>query len=157
MRNRKQTLETTQFHLPDISRNGTLELRSEPGRKPSFCVRFRIYCPETGANRQRRLNIGDDPELHDLVRTAIMTRVRNQIRAKAAKNEAAKQRKQAQAAEDAFMDTILTTSRRKRQMWRRAFRNSHLSGEPLAISLYKECARAPAPKRPGRPLKSRLW
>lgn len=156
MRNREKALQVVHAHYSDIERTGTLELRTERGRVPSFCVRFRVICPETGTTKQRRLTIGDDPELHNLVRTAILTRVRNQIRANAAKAEAAKQRKQARSEEVAFMADY-SASRRQTRIIRRAYRNSVSSGKPFPIALYIEFASLPLRKRPGRPLANRLW
>ena len=156
MRDRENTLRLVRHHLADIGRTGTLELRTERGRTPSYCVRFRYLCPATGTVRQHRLAIGDDPELHDVVRSAIMDRVRQRWRTKAEKAEAAQRRKKAQAAEAAFMADY-PVSRRQRRFVRRAYRVSLATGQHFAVALCLISASPTRPKRPGRPLKSRLW
>ena len=156
MRDREHTRGVVRDHLADISRTGTLELRSERGRRPAYCVRFRYPSPDTGAMRQRRLAIGDDPVLHDLVRTAISERVRGHLQAKAAKAEAAERRKQARAEEAKFM-TFFPGSRSYRRQVRQAYRRSIESGTQFILELYRILMSLPRPRRPGRPLKSRLW
>ena len=156
MRDREHTLSVVRIHLPDIARNGTLELRYERGRKPSYSVRFRAQCPDTGVTRQHRVNIGDDPELHDVVRTVIVARVRQHMQAKAAKTEAARQRAKARADELAFI-AGLPGSRRKQRTIRRAYRDSLASGEDITIEMMRIISTRPRRKRPGRPLASRLW
>mgnify|MGYP003619631873 FL=1 len=103
MRDHEHALGVVRHHLDDIARTGTLEIRTERGRVPAYCVRFRYHCPITGTTRQRRLTIGDYSELHDLVRTAISERVRGRLQAKAAEDEEAKRRKNAREAEREFM------------------------------------------------------
>ena len=156
MRDREQTLSVVRLHLADIARSGTLELRSERGRTSSYCVRFRVRCPETGATHQRRLDIGDDPELHDVVRSAIFTRVRQRQLIKMAKAEAARQRAKARADEATFM-ADQTGSRRHCRTVRRAYRDSLATGEDITISMARLLVQRPRRKRPGRPIKSRLW
>ena len=156
MRDREHILGVVRDHLADISRTGTLELRSERGRRPAYCVRFRYRCPATGATRQHRLSIGDDPMLHDLVRSAITERLRGRLRAKAAKAEAAERRKQARAEEAKFM-TFFPGSRSYRRQVRRAYRRSLASGQGFIIEMYKLLVSLPRRKRPGRPQRSRLW
>lgn len=156
MRDRNATLGLVRDHLADIRRTGTLELRSERGRRPAYCVRFRYRRPDTGGMRQRRLVIGDDPVLHDLVRSAITARVRGRLQAKAAKAEAVKRRKQAREAEREFM-TSFPGSRSYRRQVRRAYRRSLVSGEHFIVEMYHLLASLPRRKRPGRPLSSRLW
>ena len=156
MRDREHTLGVVRDHLADISRTGTLELRSERGRRPAYCVRFRYPSPDTGAMRQRRLAIGDDRELHDIVRTAISERVRGHLQAKAAKAEAAKRRKQAREAESEFMVNF-PGSRSYRRQVRQAYRRSLVSGEHFIVEFAWLLARLTRPRRPGRPIKSRLW
>ena len=156
MRDRDKALRTIRLHLPDIAKNGTLGLRWERGRKPSYCLRFYVRCPETGALRQRRIDIADDPELHDLVRTTIVMRVRKRKLAKAAKTEAAKQRKNAKTAEAAFMADH-PGSRRYRRDIRRAYRESLATGQDFFIAMLNVLANRPPRKRPGRPFNSRLW
>jgi len=156
MRDREQTLQIVRRHIADIGRTGTLELRSERGRSPAYCVRFRVKSSETGATRQYRLTIGDDAELHDIVRTAIVDRVRQQMRAKAAKVEAAKLRKNAGAAEREFV-TWYPGSRSYRRQVRQAYRRSLVSGQDFIFELFRLLVALPRRKRPGRPLKNRLW
>lgn len=156
MRDREHILGVVRNHLADIRRTGTLELRSERGRRPAYCVRFRYRCPATGATRQHRLSIGDDPMLHDLVRSAITERLRGRLRAKAAKAEAAERRKQARAEEAKFM-TFFPGSRSYRRQVRRAYRRSLASGQDFIIEMYDLLVSLPRRKRPGRPIKSRLW
>lgn len=156
MRERIHALGVVRDHLADIGRTGTLELRSERGRRPAYCVRFRYRCPATGATRQHRLSIGDDPMLHDLVRSAITERLRGRLRAKAAKAEAAERRKQARAEEAKFM-TFFPGSRSYRRQVRRAYRRSLASGQDFIIEMYKLLVSLPRRKRPGRPQRSRLW
>ena len=156
MRDRAHALSVVQHYLDDIGRTGTLELRSERGRRPAYCVRFRYRRPDTGGMRQRRLVIGDDPVLHDLIRGAITERVRGRLRAKAAKAEAAVRRKKAREAESEFM-TFFPGSRSYRRQVRRAYRRSLVSGQHFIVEFAWLLARLPRPKRPGRPLKSRLW
>ena len=156
MRERIHALGVVRDHLADIGRTGTLELRSERGRRPAYCVRFRYRCPATGATRQHRLSIGDDPMLHDLVRSAITERVRGRLQAKAAQAETAKRRKQAREAENEFMVNF-PGSRSYRRQVRQAYRRSLVSGEHFIVEFAWLLARLPRPRRPGRPLKSRLW
>ena len=156
MRDRNATLGLVRDHLTDIGRTGTLELRCERGRRPAYCVRFRYHCPITGATHQRRLSIGDDTELHDLVRTTIMARVRHRMQAKTAKAAAAKRRKQAREAESEFMVNF-PGSRSYRRQVRQAYRRSLVSGEHFIVEFAWLLARLPRPRRPGRPIKSRLW
>ena len=156
MRDREHILGVVRDHLADISRTGTLELRSERGRRPTYCVRFRVRHPETGVVSQRRLSIGDDTELHDLVRTTIMARVRHRMQSKTAKAEAAKRRKQAREAESEFMVNF-PGSRSYRRQVRQAYRRSLVSGEHFIVEFAWLLARLPRPRRPGRPIKSRLW
>ncbi len=156
MRDREHILGVVRDHLADIRRTGTLELRSERGRRPAYCVRFRYPSPDTGAMRQSRLTIGDDPVLHDLVRTAIMARVRHRMQSKTAKAEAAKRRKQAREAESEFMVNF-PGSRSYRRQVRQAYRRSLVSGEHFIVEFAWLLARLPRPRRPGRPIKSRLW
>ena len=156
MRDRNATLCTIRHQLADIGRTGTLELRCERGRTPSYSVRFRYRCLITGATRQRRLAIGDDPVLHDLVRSVITERVRGRLQAKAAKAEAAKRRKQAREAESEFMVNF-PGSRSYRRQVRQAYRRSLVSGEHFIVEMYNLLASLPRRKRPGRPIKSRLW
>ena len=156
MRERIHALGVVRDHLADIGRTGTLELRSERGRRPAYCVRFRYPSPDTGAMRQRRLAIGDDPVLHDLVRTAIMARVRHRMQSKTAKVEAADRRKQAREAESEFMVNF-PGSRSYRRQVRQAYRRSLVSGEHFIVEFAWLLARLPRPRRPGRPIKSRLW
>lgn len=156
MRDRNATLGLVRDHLADIGRTGTLELRSERGRRPAYCVRFRYHCPITGATHQRRLSIGDDCILHDIVRTAISERVRGRLQAKAAKAETAKRRKRGREAERKFM-TSFPGSRSYRRQVRRAYRRSLVSGEHFIVEFAWLLASLPRPRRPGRPLASRLW
>ena len=156
MRDREHTLGVVRDHLADISRTGTLELRSERGRRPAYCVRFRYPSPDTGAMRQRRLAIGDDPVLHNLVRTAIMARVRHRMQSKTAKVEAAERRNQVRESERKFM-TSFPGSRSYRRQVRQAYRRSLVSGEHFIVEFAWLLARLPRPRRPGRPIKSRLW
>ena len=156
MRDHEQALSVVRLHLPDIGRTGTLELRTERGRTSSYCVRFYVKCPETGVVRQRRLDIGDDQTLHDLVRPVIVARVRQRMQSKAAKAEAAKQRAKARADETAFLAEH-PGSRRYRQTIRRAYRDSVATGEDFLIAMLSILADRPPRKRSGRPLKSRLW
>ena len=156
MHDRKHVLGVVRHHLADIGRTGTLELRSERGRRPAYCVRFRYHSPITGTTRQRRLVIGDDRELHDLVRSAITERVRGRLQAKAAKAEAAVRRKKAREAENEFMVNF-PGSRNYRRQVRQAYRRSLVSGEHFIVEFAWLLARLPRPRRPGRPLKSRLW
>lgn len=156
MRDREHVLGVVRHHLADIGRTGTLELRSERGRRPAYCVRFRYHCPITGTTRQRRLVIGDDRELHDIVRTAIMARVRHRMQSKTAKAEAAERRKRAREAESEFMVNF-PGSRSYRRQVRQAYRRSLVSGEHFIVEFAWLLARLPRPRRPGRPLKSRLW
>lgn len=156
MRDREQALSVVRLHLADIGRTGTLELRTERGRKSSYCVRFRTRHPDTGATRQRRLDIGDDRELHDLVRTSIMARVRQRQQIKTARSQAAKLRRKARADELAFI-AGLPGSRRYRRTVRRAYRDSFATGEDITITMMRLIAQRPPRKHAGRPLKSRLW
>lgn len=156
MRDREHVLGVVRHHLDDIGRTGSLELRSERGRRPAYCIRFRYHCPITGTTRQRRLTIGDDSELHDLVRTAISERVRWRLQAKAAEDEAAKRRKNAREAEREFM-TWYPGSRSYRRQVRRAYKRSLTSGQDFIIEMYDLLVSLPRPRRPGRPLASRLW
>ena len=156
MRDREHTLGVVRDHLADISRTGTLELRSERGRRPTYCVRFRVRHPETGVVSQRRLSIGDDPVLNGLVRTAISERVRGHLQAKAAKAAAAERRKQAREAENEFMVNF-PGSRSYRRQVRQAYRRSLVSGQHFIVEMYDLLVSMPRRKRPGRPLKSRLW
>ena len=156
MRDREHILGVVRDHIADISRTGTLELRSERGRRPAYCVRFRYHSPITGTTRQRRLVIGDYRKLHDLVRSAITERIRGRLRARAAKAEASKRRKQAREAESEFMVNF-PGSRSYRRQVRQAYRRSLVSGEHFIVEFAWLLARLPRPRRPGRPLKSRLW
>ena len=156
MRDHEHTLSVVRHHLADIGRTGTLELRSERGRRPAYCIRFRVRHPETGVVRQRRLGIGDDPVLHDLVRTTIMARVRHRMQSKTAKAEAAERRKQEREAESEFMVNF-PGSRSYRRQVRQAYRRSLVSGEHFIVEFAWLLARLPRPRRPGRPLASRLW
>ena len=156
MRDREHVLGVVRHHLADIGRTGTLELRSERGRRPAYCVRFRYHSPITGTTRQRRLVSGDDRELHDIVRTAIMARVRHRMQSKTAKAEAAERRKRAREAESEFMVNF-PGSRSYRRQVRQAYRRSLVSGEHFIVEFAWLLARLPRPRRPGRPLKSRLW
>ena len=156
MRDREHVLGVVRHHLADIGRTGTLELRSERWRRPAYCVRFRYHSPITGTTRQRRLVIGDDRELHDIVRTAISERVRRHLQAKSAKAEAADRRKQAREAESEFMK-FFPGSRSYRRQVRQAYRRSLVSGEHFIVEMYNLLASLPRRKRPGRPIKSRLW
>ncbi len=67
--------EEVRRHIADIATTGTMELRTERGRTPSYCVRFRVNAPDGGPRRQRRITLGDDEEALRLVRTAISERV----------------------------------------------------------------------------------
>lgn len=156
MRDREHILGVVRDHLAYIRRTGTLELRSERGRRPAYCVRFRYHSPITGTTRQRRLVIGDDRKLHDLVRSAITERVLGRLQAKAAQAETAKRRKQAREAENEFMVNF-PGSRSYRRQVRQAYRRSLVSGEHFIVEFAWLLARLPRPRRPGRPLKSRLW
>lgn len=157
MRDREHALSVVRLHSDDIAKNGNLELRYERGRTPSYCLRFYVKCPETGAVRQRRLSIGDDTELHDIVRPAIVARVRQRMLTKAARSEAAKQREKARTAEAEFMAEH-PGSRRYRQTIRRAYRDSVATGEDFLVAMLSILADRPPRKRPGRPVKnSRLW
>lgn len=156
MRERIHALSVVRDHLADIGKTGTLELRTEAGRTPGYCLRFRYRGPITGTVQQRRLAIGDDHELHDLVRTAISERVRGRLQAKAAKAEAVKRRKRAREAEREFMSWY-PGSRRYRRHIRDAYRKSIASGKDFMIEIYHLLASLPRRKRPGRPLASRLW
>ena len=156
MRDRNATLGLVRDHLTDIGRTGTLELRCERGRRPAYCVRFRVRHPETGVVSQRRLSIGDDPMLHDLVRSAITERIRGRLQAKAAKAEAAKRRKQAREAERKFM-VFHPGSRTYQRQVRRAYGRSLVSGQHFIVEFAGLLASLPRPRRPGRPLASRLW
>lgn len=156
MRDRHSTLSTIRAFIADIEQTGSLELRNERGRKPAYCIRFRYRCPSTGTVRQRRLIIGDDPELHDVVRTAIRSRILRRLQDKAAKTAAAKRRKRERADEAEFMAGH-PGSRRRRQHVRQAYRRSIVSGQHFVVELYRLLASLPRRKRPGRPFKSRLW
>ena len=156
MRDREHALRIVRIHSDDIARTGTLELRTERGRMPAYSLRFRYRCPVTGATRQRRLVIGDDRELHDIVRAAISERVHGQLQAKSAKAEAAKRRKQARAEEVKFM-TFFPGSRSFRRQVRQAYRRSLASGQDFIIEMYDLLVSLPRRKRSGRPQKSRLW
>ena len=156
MRDREHALSVVRHHLDDIGRSGMLELRSERGRRPAYCVRFRVRHPETGVVSQRRLSIGDDPVLNGLVRTAISERVRGHLQAKAAKPAAAERRKRALADEAEFMAGH-PGSRRHRQHVRRAYRASLASGQHFMVEMSRLLASLPRSKRPGRKFKSRLW
>lgn len=156
MRDREHALSVVRHYIDDIARTGTLELRCERGRRPAYCIRFRVRHPETGVVSQRRLSIGDDTELHDLVRTTIMARVRHRMQAKTAKAAAAERRKRALADEAEFMAGH-PGSRRHRQHVRRAYRASLASGQHFMVEMSHLLASLPRPKRPGRPLARRLW
>lgn len=156
MLDREHALGVVRHHLADISRTGTLELRCERGRRPAYCVRFRYHCPITGATHQRRLSIGADTELHDLVRTPIFERVRGHLQAKAAKAEAAERRNQVRESERKFMNSF-PGSRSYRRQVRLAYKRSLASGQDFIIEMYDLLASLPRPRRPGRPLASRLW
>lgn len=153
MRDRAHALQTVQRFQAEIGRNGTLELRAEHGRTPSYCVRFRVRCPATGAVHQHRVDIGCDPELHDCVRTAIMAREIRRRQKLAARAEAARRRRQELAAE-AEIAAQYRTSRRNRRLVRRAYRESQTSGRPFVSCLYGILNSRP---KAGRPLKNRLW
>ena len=156
MSDRAHVLGVVRHHLADIGKTGTIKLRIEPGRTPGYCLRFRYRHPITGTVRQRRLALGDDPEIHEIVRNAILERINARLRAKAAKTEAAKQRKQARADEAEFM-TFYPGSRSYRRHVRDAYRKSIASGKDFMIEMYNLLASLPRRKRPGRPLTSRLW
>lgn len=156
MRDREHALGVVRHHLDDIRRTGTLELRKESGRTPGYCLRFRCRCPTMGTVRQRRLAMGDDPEINEIVRDAIVERISTRLRAKAAKAEAAKRRKQARADEAEFM-TFYPGSRSYRRQVRQAYRRSLVSGKEFLLEFYWLLASQPRRKRPGRPPKSRLW
>lgn len=156
MFNRENALRILRLHADDIARTGTLELRSDRGSDPVYCARFRCCDPVTDTVRQRRLTIGDDPELHDIVRNVIRTRVLKKRQAKTAKAEAAKRHQRARAAEAAFMAEH-PGSRRFRQRVRRAYRESQATGDDFLTVLLLMRSDRPTRKRPGRPLKSRLW
>ena len=156
MRDREHVLGVVRHHLDDIRRTGTLELRKEPGRTPGYCLRFRYRCPTMGTVRQRRLAMGDDTEIHEIVRSAILERICGRLRAKAAKAESAKRRKQARADEAEFMQ-FFPGSRSYRRQVRQAYRRSLVSGQDFIIEMYQLLVSLPRRKRPGRPLTSRLW
>ena len=156
MRDREHALGVVRHHLDDIRRTGTVELRKEPGRTPGYCLRFRYRHPITSPVRQRRLALGDDPEINEIVRDAIVERISARLRTKAAKTEAAKRRKNAREAEREFM-TWYPGSRSYRRQVRQAYRRSLVSGQDFIIEMYDLLISLPRRKRPGRPLASRLW
>ena len=155
---RERAIRAIEDNLPAIAKNGTLVCRNEPGRQPSWSLRFRAIVPEAGARKHRRIDLGDDAELIALVRQAIDCRER--IRAERHATDAARseEARRLRAMEDEVMAEV-EGSRRYRQGVRKAYR--------------EYCAAAPKPdlndarayiggltlarRSPGRPLKSRLW
>jgi hypothetical protein len=156
VRDREHVISLVRQHLDDIARNGTLEFRIERGRSPGYTIRFRYHDPVTGAVRQRRLTINDDPELHDLVRPVIWDRMVRRMQARKAKAKSAGERQKARAAEAKFIADYLG-SRRERRLARRAYRESIATGKPFLIAMVHILSARPPRKRAGRKLKSRLW
>ena len=158
MLNREHALRVVRLHSDDIASTGTLELRWERERKPTYGVRYRTKCPVTGTIRQHRLTIGDDPELHDLVRSAITARVRQSIEAKAAKALEIERRNRARTLEKELMVPI-AGSRRYRQGVRKVFRKFCNATLDTAYKAFIEAMddRKLRRRNSGRPRKARLW
>ena len=160
MLDRAKALLAFQANLMDIARNGVLVHRNEPGRKPSWCLRWRAPCPETGAKRHRNIALGDDPELLLLARDVVAKKRqrRGQNRAARAAKTNAVQFRQFKPAEDEVIARV-HGSRRYVQAVRMAFReyckkvpNPNTDGFLADIDSFNLRRR-----RRGRPYASRLW
>ena len=155
---RAQTLQAIQGSIPAIARNGALVCRNEPGRRPGYSLRFRITCPKTGARKQRRLDLGDDAELIELVRQAVACRKRRRAENHEAEVARAEESKRRRAMERELMNQT-EGSRRYRQGVRKAFREFCAAVPKPDLDEASAYVSGLALKRrgPGRPLKSRLW
>ena len=144
--------------ISDIARNGTLVCRNEPGRAPSWSLRFRNIVPETGARKHRRIDLGNDVELIDLARQAIGCRKRKRAEGREADAACAEESKQRRTMERELMNQT-EGSRRYRQAVRGAFRDyCAVEPQPTVESfLYRLDEYDLSRRRSGRPLKSRLW
>jgi hypothetical protein len=161
MLDRAKALLAFQANLMDIALNGVLVYRNEPGRKPSWCLRWRVPCPETGAKRHRNIDLGDDPELLALARDVVAKKRqrREQDRAaRAAKINSAAQLRQFKPAEAEVIARV-HGSRRYVQAVRMAFReyckkvpNPNADGFLADVDSFNLRRR-----RRGRPYASRLW
>ena len=146
--------EAVKRHLADISATGTLELRTERGREPCFCVRFRVANPDGGPRRQRRIAIGDDAESHRLVRGAITDRTIKRLSAKSKRGEEAAARKRERDNRYGGLGRLIN-SRRKGKIYERAKKLAARHKFPIVLMLIT--LQIGRKSRGGRPLKSRLW
>ena len=73
---REQTIQAIENNLPAIAKNGMLGCRKDPGRAPRWSLRFRDVSSAGAARKHRRIDLGDDVELIELVRQVIDCRER---------------------------------------------------------------------------------
>ena len=155
---RGQTIQAIEASLSSIAKNGTLVCRKDSGRAPSWSLRFRDVSSAGAARKHRRINLGDDAQLIELVRQAIGCRKRKHAEKHETDAARADEAKRLRAMEAQLMEGT-KGSRRYRQGVRKAF--------------WEFCAATPKPdsdevrayidglalsrRSPGRPLKSRLW
>mgnify|MGYP003604760791 CR=1 FL=1 len=158
MLDRVKAAQAIEANIPAICRNGSLTLRKEQGRQPSFCIRFRTTSPDTGALKQRSINLGQDEELIAGIREAISIRTRMREEKRLAKAKRAECRQRYRPLEAALRGKI-KGSRRYR--------------ESIKKALWTYCANEPNPnldvflaglddlglrrRRRGRPYARRLW
>ena len=155
---RGQTIQAIEDNLSAIAKNGTLACRKDPGRTPCWSLRFRDVSSAGAARRHRRIHLGEDDALIELVRKVVECRAR--IRAERHSTDAARS-EEARRLRAMEHEVIAEAkgSRRYRQGVRKAF------GEYCAVASKPDLddARAYigglalARRSPGRPLKSRLW
>ena len=155
---RGQTIQAIEDNLSAIAKNGSLVCRKDPGRTPSWSLRFRAVSSAGAARKHRRIDLGDEVELIALVRQAIGCRKRRHAEKHETDAARSEEARRLRAMEGELMAEVEGT-RRYRQGVRKAYR--------------EYCAAAPKPdlddarayigglelarRSPGRPLKSRLW
>ena len=155
---RERAIRAIEDNLPAIAKNGTLVCRKDPGCAPSWSLRFREVSSAEGVQKHRRIHLGEDAQLIELVRKVVECRERIRAERRAADAAHSEETRRQRTMEDAVMAET-EGSRRYRQRVRKAFREF--------------CAATPKPdlndarayigglalsrRSPGRPLKSRLW
>ena len=107
----------------DIRKNGRVFRRGGPGRKPTYCLRYRIACRETGRTHYMCIALGNDEDLISFANhlTAKREGTPAQQEYLAAKNSA--RQLLVDRLEARLMGSISDGPRRLRQSVRRAFRD----------------------------------
>lgn len=155
---RAAAFQAIEAGISDIARNGTLNYRNDPGHRSGFSLRFRVTCPETGARKQRRIDLGDDAELIEFVRQAVACRKRRRAEAREADAERAERSKRRRTMERELM-TRTEGSRRYQQAVRKAFRDYCAIFPQASVQEFLDVRdiRDLRRRRHGRPYASRLW